>query len=399
MRATAQQTAALDATIQKIEQANQAGDLVAALGLRNELLREYPQLASNSQLWDALRNAARAQVGQVKTSPVPSRRGAPASGADAGQAGVLPVAPAVAGVSTATPPATCVYAPCAGTVYGLDVATGRQLWQHPVGFECQETRPDVDGPPQLLVDTEQQQILRTDLNTGQVVWRVAFESPVAMPAADQSHAVAGSRSGRIVELALDNGEVLWQLQLPQSLGTAVRLDPDGAHCYQVADDSIVYVLSRASGPCLSTHYLGHESGTVVLPPAVVGDYLLVLEQSGPASTGVHVLRRGDALQAVQTLDLPGMVVNQPAVLGELVYLPTDTGRVCILRYDAGIHASHSRVLAKSVTWVAPGVRGATCMSPPRKAGCGSEVKVCASMSRRPRRTRPNLSNRSGAICR
>ena len=228
-----------------------------------------------------------------------------------------------------------MYAPCAGTVYGLDVATGRQLWQHQVGFECQETRPDVDGPPQLLVDTEQQQILRTDLNTGQVVWRVAFESPVAMPAADQSHAVAGSRSGRIVELAMDNGEVLWQLQLPQSLGTAARLDPDGARCYQVADDSIVYVLSRTSGACLSTHYLGHESGTVVLPPAVVGDYLLVLEQSGPASTGVHVLRRGDELQAVQTLDLPGMVVNQPAVLGALVYLPTDTGRVCILRYDAG----------------------------------------------------------------
>ena len=49
-----EQTAALDATIQKIEQANQAGDLVAALRLRNELLREYPQLASNSRLWDAL---------------------------------------------------------------------------------------------------------------------------------------------------------------------------------------------------------------------------------------------------------------------------------------------------------------------------------------------------------
>jgi hypothetical protein len=103
----------------------------------------------------------------------------------------------------------------------------------------------------------------------------------------------------------------------------------------VADDSVVYVLSRATGTCLSTHYLGHESGTVLLPPVVVGDYLLVLEQTGPASTGVHVLRRGDELQAVQTLDLPGMVANQPAMLGALVYLPTDLGRVRILRYDPG----------------------------------------------------------------
>ena len=86
---------------------------------------------------------------------------------------------------------------------------------------------------------------------------------------------------------------------------------------------------------MSTHYLGHESGTVILPPAVVGDFLLILEQTGPASTGVHVLRRGDELQAVQTLDLPGMIVNQPAVLGAFVYLPTDQGRVRILRYDAG----------------------------------------------------------------
>ena len=159
---------------------------------------------------------------------MPSSSGAQASAVAAGQAGVLPVASAAAAASSATPTVTCVYAACAGAVYGLDVATGRELWQHPVGFECQETRPDIDGPPQLLVDTGEQQILRADLNTGQVVWRLAFESPAAMSVGDQAHAVAVSRSGRIVELAVENGEIFWQLQLPQSLRTATGLDPDCA---------------------------------------------------------------------------------------------------------------------------------------------------------------------------
>ena len=325
----------LDATIGKIEQANHAGDLAAAQQCRNELLREYPQLASNVRLCSVLRAAARVQAGQVKVTTDLTSINTQVTPESARRAGVVPVPAATVVASSTVPTVACVYAVDAGAVYGLDPATGYVLWQYPVGFECQETLQRSSGQANLLVDTQLQQILSVGMATGRVAWRLAFESPAAMPTIDQAHAIVVSRAGRIAELVVENGEIVWQLQLPQTLRTATVLDPDAPRCYQVAEDSIVYVLSRNPGACLSTHYLGHEFGTVCLPPAVVGDYLLVWEQTGPASTKVHVLRRGAELQAVQAFETPGIVVNQSAVLGECVYLPTDTGRVQILRYDAG----------------------------------------------------------------
>ena len=109
--------------------------------------------------------------------------------------------------------------------------------------------------------------------------------------------------------------------------------PNAPREYVVADELFIGVVSRDQGACLSACYLGHEPGTVWLPPAVIHDCLLVCEQTGPHHTSIHVLRRGDQLQPIQILTLPGVVTGTPVLLGELAYLPTDHGHVRMLKHQ------------------------------------------------------------------
>ena len=147
-------------------------------------------------------------------------------------------------------------------------------------------------------------------------------------------------SGTIIGLDALSGQTLWRsAAMPHAVLTP---DPDAPRDYLVADESMICVVSRDQHACLSAHYLGHEPGTIWVPPVVIQDYLLVSEQIGPHHTNVHVLRRGDELRPVQTLALLGVVTSTPALLGEILYVPTDRG--CVRMWHCQACAAGTPVL-------------------------------------------------------
>ncbi len=329
------QPAALRDALQPIQQLAPSGDIATAYAIRSKLLSEYPELASDGRLLAAMRAVGRAACGAVR---MPAERGEtkpdaqqPVWLADATSAQFIdPPNP-----TEKDPRMVAALLPDIGAVYGIDVANKRVLWRYAVGFRDTYQPLQLDAANLVLVDSVLARLVGVNAATGESVWHMPLQSLAGPPVVGRDCLLVAYSSGVVTQIDRSCGKVLSQLQLPQPLQVAPAVDPSEARCYQLAEHSTIYVLSHDQSKCLSSFYLGHEWGTVALTPSIVGAYLLVCEQIGPADTEVHVLLRGDELQPIQTLTLPACVSDAPIAIGNTVYLSTRDGRVLLLRSVAG----------------------------------------------------------------
>ena len=132
------------------------------------------------------------------------------------------------------------------------------------------------------------------------------------------------------------------MQLPQALGVAPAVDPSRKLVFQAADCDNLFVLAMPDGRCRQVFPLGHGLGSIVVPPVVFGDYLLVLVNDTASDSSLRVLEIGSAepqssdppLRLVQTISLKGHVDVGPSTAGERVLLATDNGGVHLFERSA-----------------------------------------------------------------
>ncbi len=109
--------------------------------------------------------------------------------------------------------------------------------------------------------------------------------------------------------------------------------------------SNLYVLDTTDGSCLQSFYIGHEEGTVAVPPVPLLGHLFVIENAGVDYANVHVLRvddTGSQLSIAQPpFRLTGNVRINPIIQGRRLIVLTDRGEGVV--YDVEPTAEREQV--------------------------------------------------------
>jgi outer membrane protein assembly factor BamB len=111
------------------------------------------------------------------------------------------------------------------------------------------------------------------------------------------------------------------------------------------DHSNLYVLNTADGSCLESFYIGHEPGTVIVPPVPLLGHVFVIENAGVDYAYVHVLRvdanNGKLIVAQSPFRLTGNVRIKPIIQGRRLIVLTDRGEGIV--YDVEPTAEREQV--------------------------------------------------------
>lgn len=321
---------ALAKTVEGMKASADKGETANGYVLRKDLLKIYPDLASDAGLQEAVLAVAAAERGAVKIDstarPAEAGGGEPAT-AGGGQAATQGnPAPGMEG--------RVVVAQADGSAFAIDAAKGALLWQRPLGA-IEAARPipvsNEPGADVLLFDSQSKHLARVAAATGEVRWRQAIpELPAGAPAIAAGSIFLTTRAGQMLRIDAESGATGLTILLPQPANTGPAVSSRGDKLYQIGEHSSLFVLSPQSGECEEVLYLGHEPGTIAVAPLVVGRYLFVAENHLLDNSQLRVLlsnETGGEVQALVKLPLAGHVDAQPQALDRSLFVVTDTGAV------------------------------------------------------------------------
>ena len=339
----------LATTVDEIVKLADAGQTAEAYELRRALLKEYPILLDDPELGNAVRGVSRAEQVAVEKVSKSVNAGYGGTGVESGFATVAlaqrAVKSAVSGVGDHR-----IFAVAGGAVYGLEGSEGKVLWRRDIGFEKSVRGPQFPPTPvseragadPLLVSRTRQEVLRVESSTGKIRWRFPVgEVFDANPVVFSGQVLVATRSGRLLFLDLETGNSSEYLQLPQPLRVSPVADSSRNAIYQVGEHSSLFVLSAADGTCQSVVYLGHEPGSIIVPPVRVSRFLVICENDGVRDSVVKVLdlepkpsgedEGPPSVGVVQQVRLKGHVYTTPIVSGPQVLLVTDAGMISVFQ--------------------------------------------------------------------
>ena len=156
---------------------------------------------------------------------------------------------------------------------------------------------------------------------------------------------------RLRSIDLASGATSHYLQLPQAAALGPIVDLAHGMIYVVAEQSNLYVITSRTMLQQVVH-LGHDKGTIVAAPTVVGDFLLVPVNGGDeASVRVLSIDAKDAepLSVVQKIKIKGYVNTPPAAISDGAVVVTAQGGMVALAADAAGGDSPFRIAAHTDT--------------------------------------------------
>ncbi|MFN3190356.1 MAG: PQQ-binding-like beta-propeller repeat protein [Aureliella sp.] len=225
-----------------------------------------------------------------------------------------------------------VFAKVKGSVYGLDGESGRVLWRKFVGRGlASEAVPvsDAANADVLISEPTPGRLSRVDARTGSTKWIVDFETPIHVPVVESQELFVATLDGEVVCLDINSGQIIWNQRLPQSLSVPPGTAFGKTKLYVPADHTNLYVLSRQSGECAEVQYIGHQSGSVRVPPLMLLGQLFLFENINQTSSKVRVFSTDDQGSSVTEAQIP------IAVEGNIAVAPQIDGRRLIVQSDLG----------------------------------------------------------------
>jgi outer membrane protein assembly factor BamB len=169
---------------------------------------------------------------------------------------------------------------------------------------------------------------------GSVVWESKFPEPILEPAIDGDDIFVATTAGNVHCLDAISGQPRWSKKIPQSIDVGTGGAPGKRKRYLVGNHSNLYVLSRGNGECDEVVYLGHNPGTIVVPPIWVLNQLILFENAGPDHCLMKVYSTNDEGTELKLAQPPvrfrGHVVVEPQVEGRRLAVATNLGEIAIL---------------------------------------------------------------------
>ena len=318
-------------------------DTQTAYQARQVLVRRYPQLQADEELSSLLANATAIVQQRIVTAKV-SPTLVEADADEESAAGRRVLLNNRSGKELTLKQDQALYIKAKRSLYGIQASTGEVLWRNYLGgqemSEPQSVGSDidsVDGADCLLTLTHDGMVKRLAAKTGKPVWQMKFDAAVFAPQITRQSMFIADATGRVSCVNNDNGSIRWCKQVPQPISTPLGGGSSKESIYAVGDNSNLYVFSQRDGTCSSVYYLGHEQGTIAVPPIAVLDRLLVFENSRPGHCDLRILSVGDneaGLTSQQDpMPLEGHVVVPPVVDGRRVIVLTDLGEISVFEVE------------------------------------------------------------------
>jgi|GEM_PF-5877101 len=310
-----------------VDQALATADLTQARELRSQLLMRYPELADSDRLRELNQRMAAVESKSVRIDQTKV-----AALSTEGPSAVLgTVMHSIRRAPRETVAATGqVFAVHEGAAYALDVATGRLNWRRYLGGPAMLPVPvgSEPGGDVLLVDHVHGSLLRVAGATGELRWRLPVGEPIAaVPAVSGSRIYLPTRSNKLWAIDAATGNSAQRIVLSQPLCASPVIAANRG-LLQLGDGGCLYVLGEKERKAVA---IGHESGSVTIPPLWLPNHVLVVENQGAEHAVLHAI-------GLDASGLPERVVQRITVAGQ-VLTPTVTNSkaLWVASNDGAIH--------------------------------------------------------------
>lgn len=221
-----------------------------------------------------------------------------------------------------------------GNLFGLDAETGEERWRFNQPVPTLSLR-GIGAPTTFngyaVAGFANGRLVALDLATGAPVWgatvavprgRTELERIVDVDAAASIYegvAHIAAHQGRVVTVALQNGQVLWSRDIPSHQAIGVTDDS----VLVVDDNSDLWALARYSGGTLWRSEALHARRLTA--PVPQGDYLVVGDLEGY----LHWLAREDGRIVARARVGSDPILADPVVVGNRVYAIDTAGQLAV----------------------------------------------------------------------
>lgn len=322
----------------------------AAYDVRDDLIREFPELGDNERVASLIRQASKIQQELVEsTAKLPQLI------AVEEETELKPVVlTARSGQPVIDLRDEVIFIRTKGSVLAFNGEDGTLLWRRYVGDTLAHSPVRLDeGSAVLLTESAALSIERCDGRTGEVDWRVEIGEPFNQPVVSREDIYVSTKSGRLVSIDATTGDAQWAQQIPQTLEVGPGVDSRASVAYIPGDHSNLYVLNSRDGSSIESYYIGHRSGTISVPPTPILQHLFVIENKGSDYCLVHILgvdENGTSVTKAQDpIRMSGNVVVSPIVAQQrrLVVL-TDLGEIAVLDIEVTSESDKVSVVANQL---------------------------------------------------
>lgn len=322
-----------------------------AFDVRSELVRKYPRLTEHAELNALVLEAS--QIQQDLVTPAEDLPRVSREAIDTEQFESLLLANRIGENTIPQLAGRVIYLRARGAVLAVAADTGAVLWRRFVGYRN-------DNPPVPLGELPEDGVLLSDGRRGElqrianneIAWRSQIGEAFSLPVVDGSTIFVTTESGRVVALDAVSGSARWVRQLPQSIPVGVGKRPAGRVMYVPGDHSNLYALSGSNGECVQSFYLGHELGTIKVPPVELLGHVFVFENRRSDYSMVRILAVDENTGAVRTaqrdIRLAGNVVTPPIVQGRRMIVLTDLGQIVVLDVEPTAENEKVTIAAEQV---------------------------------------------------
>lgn len=324
----------LTSTIATMQTAIEAKDVNRTYELRRELVRRYPQLEPDPKLRELMVAATTIQrelVTKSKRMPEVSID-EPAPG---NQRRALLTSRVGNPIDTSGD--ALAFLRIKGSIVAIRVATGEVVWRKYIGrdwtVDPQRISPNADSDVVVTVPSRGL-LARYRGSDGGLVWQAKYPDRILPPQIDGDDIFVASTEGMVACLDGITGQARWSKQIPQKIDVGVGGSPGKRKRYVLGNHSNLYVFSRGNGECEEVYYVGHNPGTIAVPPLWVLNQAILFENAGPDYSLMRVLSTNEdglGLNAVQSpVRLKGHVVIEPHVEGRRLAVATNLGEIAIM---------------------------------------------------------------------
>ena len=329
-----------------------AGETRDAYAKRDALLQEYPELEMDQRMRESVLTISRAERDLVDV-----RTGVLKSNND-------PIAvPAVHKVIVATRNGRnisgvqghAVAIRAGGSVYGIELGTGRVQWRRHVGRQMSLNPVRVSeagNADTIIVDETRYELVRVDTLTGEQKWRLPVGSPLTQPQVHNGRLycnihvkVAATTSdtgsgfvGALLVVDMDTGDVQQRTVYPMETHVGLGFDDENGVIYQIGDHSNLYAISMTSGECIGVYFQGHKLDSIVVP-AIYAVGHVILAQNGKSQSTVYILKHdgeGAFTQGQASETLKGLVIMAPQVFARQFMVSTNMGEIRVYDVDPNV---------------------------------------------------------------
>ena len=228
-----------------------------------------------------------------------------------------------------------------GAVLGFDGGSGEIVWRQFVGLGASVQPQKMGEEHVLVVDARNNELLKLEIATGSLVWRVPIGEKFFTPALTAEKLVITTASGKLLRLDPTSGELLGSAQLPQGANTRCFISEQDPLIYQAGLKSNLYVIGTEDMLCREVFYLGHYSGSISVPPYMYNGHLISLVNGGdycdmfvlrPKENGMML--GPDPVQVIRRI-ANGPVTRHLQRYGRWLLAVSDNGQMVILEFNQG----------------------------------------------------------------